>query len=1122
MAVKIPFVRRTIEIVPASHGTKVLPITKLIVTSITPPLHTPSILKSHSHPPIPPQFNASPAFNYNISKHGSHLSSSHLSIIFPHMAIITENIYLIIGGAGFIVSSVSCFYDTWLTHRRLHKGSHLAKRLHLLGAHIRIADIVAAPEEETIGRWEYFSGNICDVAFCAMVMKNVHTVIHLAANMGGMGTIHSKNDYIIYRENQVMTVNVLEMALKAGVQRLLYASSACVYPESLQSDADNVIRLREEDVWKNPPPSPQGLYGLDKLVGEMLLHQFRDKLDIKIARFHNVYGVGGTWHGGREKAPAAMIRKAIAIKLSPGEQPDFEIWGDGTQRRSFIYIDDAVDAVIRFLEVSNIPTLNIGSEEDVTMGELADIALTSAGIEPHKVMVNCDLSKPLGVTARTSNNDLARQALNGWDPLISLKDGMKMTTAWIEQQVRTEVSRLPEADHSTYLASLRKSLVVDLQDEAVTFGILLPVTSRGTTSETDCLENLQVFAASLTRTTWRDTHTLGGTSFHLKIYLALDHDDGFLIEESRAENILRAAGIVDITRIVCNFPKGHLCSLWRECAKRAWKDGCQYLTLLGDDTELLDEGWMRQLKQEFSKLSLVTAAPMGFGCVAFTDVSFPGMPTFPVIHRSHMDIFGEVVPPCFVNQDGDPYLFQLYRRFGCSSMIPSRIRNRVGGQTQARYPKEHAVDWTYGPLTEGTQRIVEWLKGKFQHVERKLTLDVVIPSYRVQMRFLRPILNLKPTSTCSVMWIIIVDDPNSPVIHELEREYGARPDVRIRINTRNLGASASRNRGMAESAGEWIHFLDDDVTPHPDLLIEAEAAIRAHPDAAGFVGNAQFPQADSIFKAAVHLAGVTYFWDIATKLHKDLPWGVTANLIIRRDVKDDVRFDHCFPKTGGGEDIDLCIRKRDWFVARHKEGFRAAPKVVVTHPWWNDGCRSYRRFYMWGKGDGALVAMFPQHCFQDSLPNSAEIILYCLAFGTMSLVLSFTRLAALGYLGAVAVPLANIFHDIHNHISGHIPRDPRTTLSGLPWTLAVLEGGLIRIISEGGRLVGQIERGEFKFLQPSQRFDWFVGRVGTAPIDNERKHSRERFIIWLALLVRAWFWRKCHCRINKEAGLNLQ
>ncbi|KAF8530789.1 glycosyltransferase family 2 protein [Gautieria morchelliformis] len=1014
-------------------------------------------------------------------------ASSHSAVSNTANMALNE-IYLVTGGAGFL-------------------GSHIAKRLHSQGAYVRIADRVPAPEQlEASGFSQYFCGDLRDLGFCTMVMQNVHTVIHMAANMGGMGAIHEKNDFIIYRENKAITVNVLETALKHGVCRFLYASSACVYPTDLQSSSDKAVRLREAHVWSSRPPSPQGLYGLEKLEGEMLLLQFLAKLDIKIARFHNVYGPGGTWQGGREKAPAAFARKAVATKLMQEKNPHFEIWGDGSQRRSFLYVSDAVEAVIRLLDVEGYKTLNIGSENDVPMQELACLALDSTDMIREHVTFNYVPSRPVGVISRTSNNELVTAELAGWVPVVSLAEGMRRTTEWVEGQVRKQMSHLVEPHLSNYLETLQQSVLVDLEHDAVKFGIILPVTSSGTTSPGVCLDNLKVMAASLDRTTWRDTHSQGGTRFDLSIYLALDHDDEFLLDGSPAENILRMAGISDITRVVCNYPKGSVCSIWRECAKHAWKDGCHYITLLGDDIELLDEGWLRDMSWEFSRLAEKTTSPFGFGCVAFTDISFPGMPTFPVLHRTHMEIFDEVVPDCFVNQDGDPYLFQLYRRFGCSRMIPSRIRNGMGGEAKARYDKKHAAGWTYEPLQAGTKAISDWIDAHGYQIKKLLTLDVVIPSYRVQMSFLKPILALKASESCSVMWIVIIDDPASPTIPELMRDYGARPDVRVRVHPSNLGASASRNRGLAESAAEWVHFLDDDVIPHPDLLIRAEAAIRAHPEAAGFVGNVQFPSADSIFTSAVHLSGGTYFWDIAMKLREDLPWGVTANLLARRDVKDGVCFDGRFPKTGGGEDIDFCVRKRDWFVSRGKEGFWAAPEVIVTHPWWNEGARRYRRFYMWSKGDGALVSMFPQHCYLDHFPNSAELIMYSFVFGSASLFLSLGSLAALGYLSIVAVILANNLHDLYHHIRGHIPNDPRSTVSGLRRILAIMEGGIIRIASEGGRLVGQIERGEFIFLQPRQRFDWFVGRVGTGPIDNEKMNSRQRFSIWLVLILAAWLW----------------
>ena len=657
-----------------------------------------------------------------------------------------------------------------------------------------------------------------------------------------------------------------------------------------------------------------------------------------------------------------------------------------------------------------------------------------------------------------------------------------------------------------------------LEPETLVFAILLPVTSRGTASPEDCIDNLSQFGLSLSRTTKNDTHPCHNASFRLKIYLALDSDDGFLVDGTKAEDALQFSDGFEIHRIVCDFPKGHVCSIWRECAQRAWEEGADYMCLMGDDVKLLDEGWLRDVERNFSRISNNDENLTGFGCVAFTDTSFPGMPTFPIVSKFHMDLFGEVIPDCFINQDGDPYLFQLYRRFGSSLMIPSRIRNNVGGSENARYQKMHFADWTFGTLDGGTEVIIDSMKNKGVSIEKKITLDVVVPSYRIQMSFLKPILELKASSTCSVMWIIIIDDPLSPSIGELQREYGMRADVRIRVNAENSGASASRNRGMEESAAEWILFLDDDVTPQNDILVEAEAIIRAHPNAAGFVNNTKFPPANTIFTTAIHLAGITHFWDIpeklkdglpyADKIKDDLPWGVTASLIVRR-FKDDLSFGLVFPKTGGGEDIDYCIRKRDWFVHHGLQGFKPALKVVATHPWWNEGRRSYGRFFMWGKGDSYLMAMFPQYCYFDPFPSSAELALYCFFAGSIGLVVSSSTITFLGYWGVLSVLPASIGYDFWLHLSGKNIKDSRVTLTGFRWVVAVMEGCIVRISSEVGRLSGLIERGEFIPFRPRPRLDLFVGRLGNEFAENEINHNFQRVLAWIFImsLVSLTFYR---------------
>ncbi|KAF9261235.1 glycosyltransferase family 2 protein [Marasmius fiardii PR-910] len=1010
---------------------------------------------------------------------------------------LTKEIYLVTGGWGFI-------------------GFSVAKRLHAQGHHVRIADIAPlATSGQHLEGIEYRQGNLCDPHFCDSVMQNVHIVLHFAANMGGMGTIHEDNNFTIYSENFFMTTNVLQSAVKADVRRFLFASSACVYPDHLQKGTKD-LQLRESDVHSGDDgPSPQGLYGLEKLVGEFLIQQMSSKISVRIARLHNVYGPGGTWHGGREKAPAAFARKSVAAKLltsATGSPVSFEIWGDGTQRRSFLYVDDCVDGLVRLLERDYQKPLNIGSDHSVSILDLANMSLDAVGLDRSQVTLSYLHDKPTGVQSRNSNNELVQREL-GWTPMTSLEEGMRRTVAWIESEVDQMLAAMDEGSRVDFLQELKESKMVHLASNIIKFAVLLPITSRNTDSPETCLSQLRTFAASLSSTTWRDTHSLGETTqFHVKVYLAIDNDDYFLLD-GKAEEVLRLEGIVDVTRLVCDYPKGEVCSLWRHCARKAWEEGCEYMALFGDDVELLDEGWLRAIHSTFNEISKRTGGPHGVGCVAFTDVSFPGMPTFPVIHRTHMDIFdGEVVPREFVNQDGDPFLFQLYRRFGSSVMLPSfRLRNSIGGSEDARYTKHRLVGWTFDILDAAAARVESWPAKDGHRAERKLTLDVIVPSFRVQLDTLSPILELKASDTCQVMFIIIIDDPRASSIAELEHKYGHRADVRIRVNSRNLGASASRNRGMDESAAEYVFFLDDDVVPDRNILFEAEKVIRANPNAAGFVGTTRFPPADTIFKTAVHLAAVTYFWDIASKHpdNDDLPWGVTANLIARRN-KDGVKYDLRFPKTGGGEDIDFCLRKRDLFVETGKKGFKAAPGVVATHPWWYDGQRTYWRFYMWAKGDGALVSMFPELCYIDSFPNSAQLFLYTGLFPVLGVITANWSLFVTGLVTFTSVFIANLCHDVYRHLLRDKTVDSRSTIGALAWMIAVAESSLIRMVSEAGRLVGQMERGEWGRIFSNQRFDWFTGRAGDGPRNNERKNNRERGILWslFTVLFVAFVWRK--------------
>ncbi|KAF5348570.1 hypothetical protein D9756_009659 [Leucocoprinus leucothites] len=827
---------------------------------------------------------------------------------------------LITGGYGFI-------------------GSHVAKRLydHSDGYHIRIIDLVSKPPPSmgTICH-EFIQGNLCDLSTCIAAVKGAATILHFAANMGGMGTIHADNEAEIYAQNHTMTQNILKAASlpDSTVTKFFYASSACVYPEVLQSGKD--ISLRESDVFPSDGtiPRPQGLYGLEKLNSELLMAQYTEKFDIRIARFHNIYGPGGSWNNGREKAPAALLRKALVCRRlneSTQETFDFEIWGDGTQRRSFLFIDDAVDGILRLLSSSYSRPLNIGSDQAVTIRELAELALKCAGTQG-----------PLAWLRETQTTMSPRLSSDG--PVYSFggRDEEDVAARFRGGQVSS---------------GLRRSKVVDLEADRLTFAIILPITSRGLPNPNECLENLRKFIQSLQETTWRDVHSSSDQHFRFVIYLAIDADDSFLLQENKARQLIIDLGIPSSQiREVINseHPKGHVCAIWRDCARQAHSDGCDYFVLMGDDVTLLDEGWMRKCHSTFSSLAEATGLPFGLGCVSFTDVSFPGMPTFPIVHKTHMEVFGgEVVPSIFINQDGDPFLFQLYRRWGTSVMFPCRLRNEIGGSVEARYTKKHAANWSLAPLVRAEQAVANYLeisKGfAASHIAdiQKLTLDVIVPCYRVDL-------------------------------------YSSN---RVFV----FG-------GLAESSAEWVHFLDDDIVPSRDLLFAISDAIRENPDAAGFVCNTQFPIADSVFTTAVHLSGVTYFWVIATKIPTDIPWGVTANLVSHRvlvpsdfatkgEIPSPTTYSLSYPKTGGGEDIDYCltqrathlsIRQRNPNATGRYPGFLPAPTAIVTHPWWNNGKRSYWRFHKWSLGDGHLINVYPELSYRDYAPNSAECFLLCL------------------------------------------------------------------------------------------------------------------------------------------------
>jgi len=342
---------------------------------------------------------------------------------------------LVLGGGGFI-------------------GGHLAKRLKNEGFWVRIVDIKPKHEywnHEDICD-EYICGDLRDPKLVSRVMFSLNQrsladkelsfdeVYQLAADMGGAGYIFTgENDANVMHNSALINLNVVHEAVKHSIKRIFYSSSACMYPEHNQLDPNNP-NCEESSAY---PANPDSEYGWEKLFSERLFLAFNRNysLDVRVARFHNIFGPMGTWKGGKEKAPAAMCRKAA-------ETPDggeIEVWGDGQQTRSFLYIDECVEAILRFMRQDGfLGPVNIGSEEMVTINQLAQFAIDASGknitiknIDGNEFKEKYGFKCPIGVRGRNSDNTLYKEKV-GWEPTKSLYDGILDTFYWIDKQINND------------------------------------------------------------------------------------------------------------------------------------------------------------------------------------------------------------------------------------------------------------------------------------------------------------------------------------------------------------------------------------------------------------------------------------------------------------------------------------------------------------------------------------------------------------------------------------------------------------------------------------------------------------------------------------------------------------
>lgn len=313
---------------------------------------------------------------------------------------------LVAGGGGFI-------------------GGHLVA--HLVNAGYRVRSVDIKPQEQWYQVHEGVENIVADLKdfhACKAACEDVSDVYNLAADMGGMGFI--ENNKALCMLSVLINTHLLQASVEQEVDRFFYASSACVYNGDKQVNED-VVPLKEEDAY---PAMPEDGYGWEKLFSERMCRHFREDygLRTRVARFHNVYGPDGTWDGGREKAPAAICRKVIDAKANG--KTEIEIWGDGKQTRSFMYIDDCIKGILAIMDSEILEPINLGSDEIVTIVGLADLVEDIAGV---KFQHNHNLSAPKGVNGRNSDNTKIMEYL-GWAPNIKLRDGMTKTYAWIDAE----------------------------------------------------------------------------------------------------------------------------------------------------------------------------------------------------------------------------------------------------------------------------------------------------------------------------------------------------------------------------------------------------------------------------------------------------------------------------------------------------------------------------------------------------------------------------------------------------------------------------------------------------------------------------------------------------------------
>jgi len=689
------------------------------------------------------------------------------------------------------------------------------------------------------------------------------------------------------------------------------------------------------------------------------------------------------------------------------------------------------------------------------------------------------------------------------------------------------------------------------------FAILLPVTSRpaagapyappGAAAVDALVGRLDTLAAGLAAV---------GADHTVTVTVGLDADDGALGGDAALAPFASVG--LPASRLTFAPPlTGRLCAMWNALAAAAVEapplpalaevapPPPTYLLLLGDDVVLRGPaaGWGDSLVADFAAAA-AAGAPRDAGVVAAVDETFPGFPTFPVLHASHVGAFGgRLLPPEFdgANQGGDPYLWELYARLGAATFATDfTVANTVGGNAVSadaappRYARRGPAGGrcgTVAALDRDEAALRSYLSARDGVPPPPVPrMDVVVPCWRVDPAFIRRICTLPlPPRAAATTFIIIVDNPDHPrvpavVALEAELWATARRRVRVRVNDRNVGVSASRNRGLREATAPHVLFLDDDVIPDAGLLHAyadalAASAADAPPSAArggappprrAFAGLVRFPPATTAFAAALVVTRLVYFFGAAAD-SPTVPWGVTANLLLPAAALGEDPFDTDAPAGGGGEDVLVCAR-----LASAADGaawpLLSVPAAVVVHPWWEGGRRCYRHFAGWSAGDGRLADLLPAHTYR-SLPNGPELLLLVAAAAPV-------WVAARGGGGVVeALSAAAAVVAVDVAVAGAVTARPRRAAvangrvrlppSGWVGTVAAaVEAAAVLWAVDGGRLVGHVGRGRL-WTHVGRRFDWWLGSMPAAVVAERRRAAvlcGGVLAVWGGLAGARWLW----------------